>query len=274
MGGALIKMRDEVGDTFLPIQVHQSDNYVIGWGTKRASFYTIPGFPTYIFDSLTKYVGAENTDKAQFDKIKGKYDDRRGKATDVTVQLWAEQDANDEQTWTVTAHIGVEDGGTTKDIRVHIVQLQDKYPTAEKNPVNCATNAMTQKDINVQAGQFVDVTWTVKIADKYWDKETDRANIKFCCLAQTKKDKFPAEMYNAAVMNYPFSPPPPKWQKGDMNCSSTIDFDDIDPFVTALIGQSDYETEYPDCEYGLADINDDKIVNFDDIDPFVELLTR
>ena len=61
---------------------------------------------------------------------------------------------------------------------------------------------------------------------------------------------------------------------GDMNCDGSIDFDDIDPFVTALISDGDYRATYPDCVFLNADINNDQSVDFNDIDPFVELLTR
>jgi hypothetical protein len=61
---------------------------------------------------------------------------------------------------------------------------------------------------------------------------------------------------------------------GDMNCSGEVDFDDIDPFVVALISQSDYESQYPGCNFLNADVNGDDSVDFSDIDPFVELLTK
>ncbi len=58
----------------------------------------------------------------------------------------------------------------------------------------------------------------------------------------------------------------------DMNCDGIINFDDIDPFVTALVGAEGYYAEFPDCNYLNGDIDGNGIVNFDDIDPFVNLL--
>jgi hypothetical protein len=60
---------------------------------------------------------------------------------------------------------------------------------------------------------------------------------------------------------------------GDANCDGTVDFFDIDPFVTALVGgQSAWEAAF-DCDYVIAnDINEDGEVDFFDIDPFVALL--
>jgi hypothetical protein len=64
----------------------------------------------------------------------------------------------------------------------------------------------------------------------------------------------------------------PQGLRGDMNCDGSVDFNDIDPFVTALISQDDYEAQYPDCNYFNGDINEDGSVDFNDIDGFVECL--
>lgn len=62
--------------------------------------------------------------------------------------------------------------------------------------------------------------------------------------------------------------------RGDLNCDGALDFDDIDPFVLALIDRSSYEQSYPDCDFARADINQDGTVDFDDIDGFVECLVN
>ncbi len=58
-------------------------------------------------------------------------------------------------------------------------------------------------------------------------------------------------------------------QRGDVDCSGTIDFQDISAFVTALAGPAVYDSLLPDCDYYLADMNDDARVDFFDIDPFI-----
>jgi len=59
---------------------------------------------------------------------------------------------------------------------------------------------------------------------------------------------------------------------GDLDCSGSVDFDDINPFVLALSGQAAYEAQYPDCNWLNADCNGDGSVDFDDINAFVALL--
>lgn len=59
-----------------------------------------------------------------------------------------------------------------------------------------------------------------------------------------------------------------KCLRGDVNNDGEIDFNDIDPFVAALIDPEDAAAESR-C---AADVNRDGYVTFDDIDPFVEVL--
>ncbi len=60
--------------------------------------------------------------------------------------------------------------------------------------------------------------------------------------------------------------------RGDMNCDGIVDFNDIDGFVLALVGQAGYEAAYPACYLLNGDINEDAGADFDDIDPFVQCL--
>lgn len=62
--------------------------------------------------------------------------------------------------------------------------------------------------------------------------------------------------------------------RGDLNCDGGINFEDIDPFVSALISQREYERDYPACEWTNGDINRDGGVDFADIDGFVDCLTK
>jgi hypothetical protein len=61
-------------------------------------------------------------------------------------------------------------------------------------------------------------------------------------------------------------------RRGDLNCDDAVDFDDIDPFVTALSGPDAYHAAFPDCDWMTADCNADGAVDFDDIDAFVARL--
>ncbi len=59
---------------------------------------------------------------------------------------------------------------------------------------------------------------------------------------------------------------------GDMNCDGVTDFDDINPFVMALVDLPLYLALYPECNHRNGDLNLDGHFNFGDINPFVALL--
>lgn len=60
--------------------------------------------------------------------------------------------------------------------------------------------------------------------------------------------------------------------RGDLNCDGGVDFGDVDAFVTALTGESNYAAEYPACSSSLGDFDQSGVVDFADIDAFVECL--
>lgn len=55
----------------------------------------------------------------------------------------------------------------------------------------------------------------------------------------------------------------------DLNCDGDINGLDIKAFVSAILDQSAYASQYPDCNRNLADINNDGAVNTGDIGPLV-----
>ncbi len=70
------------------------------------------------------------------------------------------------------------------------------------------------------------------------------------------------------------APSNPQFPLGDLNCDTSVDFGDINPFVLALTNPAGYATQFPNCNINLADINQDGRVDFGDINPFVSLLTN
>jgi hypothetical protein len=78
-----------------------------------------------------------------------------------------------------------------------------------------------------------------------------------------------------AANNYPaleawsYTVPP---NVGDTNCDGVVDFDDINPFVAALVDREGYESQYPGCPWLTGDIDGSETVDFDDINPFVACL--
>ncbi len=60
----------------------------------------------------------------------------------------------------------------------------------------------------------------------------------------------------------------------DLNCSDSVDFDDINPLVLFVSNFLAWRAAYPDCPPENADINGDgEYPFFGDINPFVSCLT-
>jgi len=92
--------------------------------------------------------------------------------------------------------------------------------------------------------------------------------------------RFVDDPYKADTGN-PGDPPRPvvdmgayevQFLRGDANCDSVVDLDDINPFVMALVSQASYEARNPGCPWLNGDVNGDGAVDFDDINPFVRCL--
>ncbi|MCB9851509.1 MAG: FG-GAP repeat protein [Phycisphaerales bacterium] len=58
----------------------------------------------------------------------------------------------------------------------------------------------------------------------------------------------------------------------DPGCDGAFDINDLDAFVKALLGSTEFAVDYPSCYYGSADINGDGYVDGRDVGPFVQLL--
>ena len=63
------------------------------------------------------------------------------------------------------------------------------------------------------------------------------------------------------------------YRHADLNCDGSLDFGDINPFVLALTNPTQYDVDYPDCDFLLADMNCDGTAWFEDINPFVACLS-
>ncbi len=79
---------------------------------------------------------------------------------------------------------------------------------------------------------------------------------------------------NDGVKNGPVSvksdvPLGPPNYSGDTNCDGSVDLQDVESFILALVDPAEYETKYPDCHLWLADMNDDGSVDLVDIEGFI-----
>jgi hypothetical protein len=103
------------------------------------------------------------------------------------------------------------------------------------------------------------------------DESVQRSAKRFDSRENTTRD-------NRPKLTVEYTPDPCFGQaRADSNCDGSVDFDDIDCFVGALIGRSSWDS----CGHGQAcgyacvnDVNGDGNVDFNDIDAFVECLVN
>jgi hypothetical protein len=60
---------------------------------------------------------------------------------------------------------------------------------------------------------------------------------------------------------------------GDVNCDGELSFDDINPFVMALLDSAQYQLLYPHCPLEKRDTDGSGVFDFGDINGFVTLVT-
>ena len=138
-------------NTFTLLQIHIGDSYSTTWGNARWTFYAGTGTPTAWFDGVRSAVGASSTQQA-YNTYLGHYNVRRATPTDVTIGLTGTQISG--PMYTFRARVGVEAGGTSKTMRIHIAQVRDRYPSSPSYSRSCFRQAAAYQDVTVAAGQF------------------------------------------------------------------------------------------------------------------------
>jgi hypothetical protein len=247
-------------------QIHLSDTYQITWGSTRFSFYGGSGIPHVEFDGKIPLIGTINDNDAQtynWYNTSG-YTPRHNTATDVSIELTA--DLVSGQTYTVHAKVSVDEGGASRTMRIYMIHALDNYPTSSDHQYRFCLRAptVTTQDVTLAGGQTITVDRNFTFDSTSWNKQSD---IRIIAWAQVPQPvSYKAEVYNAAMMSWPF---PPSKLAGDLNCDGLINAFDIDPFVQCLVSST---PTAPCTSCNNADINDDDVVNAFDIDPFVQCI--
>ncbi len=118
-----------------------------------------------------------------------------------------------------------------------------------------------------------------------WDRPTD--NKLYWRYNAFTNPVPPGAVWRFRVTRHPFAAPEDAWHDalaqfcctcdgplGNMNSDGAVDFDDISPFVAALVSQAGFEARYPACRWLNGDIDGDGTVDFGDINPFVKCLVN
>lgn len=182
--------------TFAVYQIHWSDPpYTVSWGTQRGGFYggLADGIPWFAYDGLF--------DAWPISTYESKLNQRRAIPTDVTIDLYGAETGS--QTFDVTAHVCIEPGGAGKTMRVYMVHALDHWPATPTYSRNTLRQGATTEDVTVASGACVDVVRTFVFDATSWAQQSD---IKIVAWAQTPNAAYPAEVHQAKVMHWPFTP--------------------------------------------------------------------
>jgi len=239
-------------DSFVGIQLHIGDPYTIGWCGQRANFYGVSGTPTTWFDGVLECEGAYDSDTQMYNWYNQQRQQRMSVPTDVTIELSAVESA--AQTYDVTAVVGIEAGGTGKDVRLHFVEVLDYYPSsADDRYRNCVVEHQAGGTYTLAPGESTTVTRTFAITGVSW---TNREDAKFVVFAREPLSPAPKEIYNCAELGWPFVMD----VEGDVDGDGDVDLEDLAALLASYglcVGDPGYNDD--------ADFNNDGCIDLVDL---------
>lgn len=296
-----------VGPYVSLVEYHIGDSYSTPWGTNRfSSFYGANSYPLVWFDGITSVLGAGSVAQAEA-AYRAKISQRRAVATNVSITVTGVQQSG--STFTIRAHVCVEPG-VTRSMRLYMAAVLDHYPTSPSYSRNTFRQATTTQDVTLSSGQCYLFTRTVTFDSTSWGQPQ---NIRVLVWAQTPNAVAPAEVFNSAVLMWPFGPDCnlngiPDAEETDCNSNDVPDDCDIaggfseDCNANGIPDECDIaggtpdcnENDIPDscdiasgfsqdangngipdeCELLVGDLNCDGAVDFGDINPFILALSN
>jgi thiol-disulfide isomerase/thioredoxin len=267
-GLALSQLQNQYPASIAVLQEHILDNETIAWGTDRFNSYpNHPGIPDVWFDGTLQKLGA---DAQVYGVYLDLFNQRLAEPADVTIEIGGQETGT--QTFTFQVRVCLAPDGAPKPVRVYLAHALDHHPSGSHYR-NCLIDVLPTEDLDLVAGQCQVVERTFTFDSTSWAHQPD---IRMIAWAQLPGDTGVREVYQADMASWPFTPLPPHYAVGDMNCNGTVGFDDINPFVMYLCNFVVWQANHVDCPPTVGDINGDGTYGqgaFADINPFVALLT-
>ena len=240
-------MLDDYPDTFTLVQIHVGDDWATPWGDDRADFYSVLSAPTAWFDGIIERWGSSTDVNEQYGLYEGDYLTRMAVPTDVTIDMVGEEVG--EATYEITATVCIDPNGSAKSMRIYMVHVLDHWPAQVSYSRNGFRQAAATEDISLDPGQCQDVVRTFAFDPNSWSQQED---IKIIAWAQEPLEAGPAEVHQAAFMNWPF---PTGQIPGDCDDDGDVDLQDFLAFQTCFTGPGGTLT--PGCECADFDGDDD-----------------
>ena len=198
-GPRLSQLMNTYPDTFAFVAFHPStsDPAYTPYAVQRKGFYQVSGYPTSVFDGTIKRVGAQAYALYEQD-----YETRRDVPTDVTIAMTGQEVATN--TYKVTTTVCMDGDGTAKDMRIYVAQVLDYWPYTVTYSRNGFKQIADTVDISLAPGECQEVVNTFTFDAESMAHEED---IRIIAWAQLVKSYYPAEVYQAGIMSWPFPQP-------------------------------------------------------------------
>jgi predicted CXXCH cytochrome family protein len=248
----LSTLTDVYADTFAFVQYHVFDPYSVPWAVDRRDFYDAIYTPTAMFDGVDKVVGATSDSDQQYTIYRtNHFLPQRAIFTDVTMQVSGESLGG--QDYRISAEVAIEPGGAGKTMRIYIVQVLDHWPADPSYSRNTFKQAAPTQDVTLAPGESQIVQTDLTFDADSW---ANQENIRIIAWAQSPTDQAPAEVYQAAVRDWPLESYP-----GDIDGDGHTDAVDNCP-LRYNPGQADADGDSvgDDCD------NCDDTANSDQLD--------
>ena len=195
VANGMIMLMDEFPDSMFSMQIHGGDSYATGWGNLRQSFYSVGGYPTVWLGGTESIAGSYGSPAANYNQLRSRYLNLVNAGTDVTIEPCGFP--VDSDTYTVSAEIGVEAGGTSKTMIIHCGQVLHNYPSGSYN-YGCFMQA-SDTTVTVKAGssQWVEFTFNLDSASA-----ADTGDVTFFVWAQDTNSSGPSSIYQVERHRY------------------------------------------------------------------------
>ena len=192
VANGIIMLMDEFPDTCFSLQIHGQDAYDTPWGDARNIFYSVPGYPGVWIDGVLNQSGSYGSPAANYSQLRSRYLQRINTPTDVTIDMCGSP--VDGDTYSVTAVVGIENGGSSKTMKIHCAQILHNYPSSPSYNYGCFKQANLQT-ISITAGTSQDISFNFDLDSS---SAGNLQNVSYIAWAQATNSSGPSEVYQAA----------------------------------------------------------------------------